>query len=339
MARRLEAVAGHLGAGAGAEPVKVVITGAAGQIGYSLVFRAAAGELLGRGQAVALALVEVPGALGALEGLRMELEDGAFPLLHSVQTTADAAAGFAGADYAVLVGAMPRREGMERADLLRANVGIFRAQGEALERHAKKTVKVLVVGNPANTNAAVCAHYAPSIPRENFSALTRLDHNRAVSLVARHLGQPIESVEGVIIWGNHSSTQYADVSHAKVGGKPVLTDETKVYFRGEFIPTIQKRGAAVIAARKSSSAASAAKAIADHVRDWHLGTGGRIVSMAVCSTGAYGIAPGVVFSYPVKIHGNGRVEIVDNLFIDPFSRKMLDATEKELRNEFKLAMQ
>jgi malate dehydrogenase len=231
---------------------------------------------------------------------------------------------------------MPRKQGMERSDLLKANVGIFRGQGEALDKYAKKSVKVLVVGNPANTNAAVCSYYAPSIPKENFSALTRLDHNRATSLTARHLGVPLTQVEGVVIWGNHSGTQFADVTHAKVGGQAVLNDSSKQFFRGEFITTVQKRGAAVIAARKSSSAASAAKAIVDHVRDWHLGTGGRVVSMAIPS-GAYQVPAGVIFSYPVRISDKGEIQIVEGLPIDEYSQTMLKKTYTELQEEWGFA--
>ena len=318
------------------KPIIVVISGAAGQIGYSLVFKAARGELFGPNQPVVLHLLEVEPALPALQGVMMELEDCAYATLAGVVATADYATGFKEVDYAILVGAMPRKQGMERADLLKANVGIFKGQGEALDRHAKKTVKVLVVGNPANTNAAVCSHYAPSIAKENFSALTRLDHNRAVGLVSRHLKVGVETVEGVSIWGNHSGTQYADVSHARAGGEAVLRGDTESYFRGEFIPTIQKRGAAVIAARKSSSAASAAQAIVDHVRDWHAGTGGRIVSMAVPS-GPYGIAPGVIFSYPVRVSSAGKVEVVLDLTIDEFSRQKLDLTYAELHEEWTAA--
>ena len=338
--KRLGIVSNHLLQSAPsttAEPVRVVVTGAGGNIGYALVFHIASGDMFGRDQPVCLHLLETEHSLPTLRGLHMELEDCSFPLLREVVLTADYAEGFKEVDYAVLVGAMPRREGMVRADLLKANVGIFKGQGEALDKYAKKTVKVLVVGNPANTNAAVCARYAPSIAAENFSALTRLDHNRAVGLVSRHLGVGVETVEGVVIWGNHSGTQYADVTHARAGGAAVLTEESKSFFRGEFIGTIQKRGAAVIAARKSSSAASAAKAIVDHVRDWHTGTGERVVSMAVPS-GAYGIEKGIIFSYPVKIDAAGKVHVVTGLFVDPFSRRMLDTTEAELRSELQLAL-
>lgn len=293
--------------------------------------------MFGPEQPVVLHLIEVEQALQALGGLVMELEDCAFPLLRGVVATASYEQGFLGVQYAVLVGGMPRKDGMERSDLLKANVAIFRGQGEALEKWAARTCKVLVVANPANTNAAVCAHYAPSLPRENFSALTRLDHNRAVSLAGRHLNVPVEDVQGVCIWGNHSSTQYPDVSNATVAGKPLLNDKNTEFFRGAaFIETVQKRGAAVIAARKLSSAGSAAQAIVHHMRDWHFGTGDRIVSMAIFS-GAYNVPKGVIFSYPVRITKEGRVVIVEGLSVDDFSRKMLDKTYAELSEEWNIA--
>lgn len=293
--------------------------------------------MFGEKQPVILHLLDIPQMKGVLGGLVMELEDCALPLLRGVVATADYAEGFKDVDYAVLVGAMPRKEGMERSDLLKANVGIFKGQGEAIEKHASRNVKVLVVGNPANTNCAVCAHYAPSIPRENFSALTRLDHNRAVWQTAKRLGVGVEDVEGVCIWGNHSTTQYADVGHARVRGQgPVLTEDNKEWFRGDFVTTVQKRGAAVMAARKLSSAASAAQAIVDHVRDWHSGTGERVVSMAVFS-GAYEIPEGVIYSYPVRVKENGKWEVVQGLKIDEFSRKMMGRTYQELIDEWNAA--
>lgn len=284
----------------------------------------------------------------------MELQDCALPLLAGTVLTDDVAKAFAGVHYAILVGSMPRKDGMERSDLLRANVGIFKTQGQAIDAHADRNVKVLVVGNPAkyacvlcflrilfnfargSTNCAVAAHYAPSIPRANFSALTRLDHNRAVALVARHLDVPVADVHDVCIWGNHSSTQYPDVSHARAAGRAVLTPATESFFRGVFVSTVQKRGAAVLAARKLSSAASAAQAIVDHVRDWHGGTGARIVSMAVAS-GAYGVPEGVIFSYPVRVDSRGHVHVVQGLQVDAFSRAMLDKTYAELLDEWTLA--
>ena len=328
MVERVKDIASHLGARA---PIRVCVTGAAGQIGYALVFKIARGEMFGPTQPVLLHLLEVPGALSVLGGVVMELEDCALPLLAGVVATADNGEGFCGVDYAVLVGAMPRKAGMERADLLKANVGIFKAQGQALEKWASPSCKVLVVGNPANTNALVCAHFAPSLPRANFSALTRLDHNRALALAARRLALSVADVQGVVVWGNHSGTQFADVAHAQAAGRPVLAADPD-YFRGEFVAAVQKRGAAVIAARTMSSAASAAQAIVDHVRDWHLGTDGRVVSMAVPS-GAYGIPEGVIFSYPVTVDRQGKVHIVEGLPIDDYARKMLETTHAELLEE------
>jgi len=317
-------------------PIRVVVSGAAGNIGYALVFKLASGQVFGAKQPVELVLLEIEPAVPLLKGLEMELEDCAYPTLVKTIATSDYDVAFKDVDYAILVGAMPRKQGMERSDLLRANVGIFKGQGMALEQHAKRSVKVLVVGNPANTNALVCAHFAPSIPRTNFSALTRLDHNRATSLVARHLNVGVDTVEGIAIWGNHSSTQYPDVSHATSEGKAVLTADTTPFFRGDFVTTVQKRGAAVIAARKSSSAASAAQAICDHVRDWHHGSGGRIVSMAIPS-GAYNVPEGVMFSYPVRINERGEVAVVAELTVDEYSRKMLDKTYQELADEWSVA--
>eukprot|EP00126_Sphaerothecum_destruens_P015332 Sdes_comp9287_c0_seq1m772 len=320
-------------------PVKVCVTGAAGQIVYSLLYNIARGDIFGTHTPVVLHLLDIPPMIGVLQGLVMELEDCALPLLKKVVCSADPMEAFKDVDCAILVGAMPRKEGMERKDLLKANASIFKVQGEAIDKVAKKTVKVLVVGNPANTNALICSANAPSIPKSNFSALTRLDHNRAISQIAIKLGVNANQVKKVFIWGNHSSTQYPDVSHAVIHGygpdkkdvplSSLIQDET--YLHQEFVSTIQSRGAAVIKARKLSSAMSAAKAIVDHMRDWWCGTApGEIVSMAIPSDGSYGIKEGIIYSYPVTISATGVVKIVNGLSISDFSRKMMDETAKEL---------
>eukprot|EP01027_Heterolobosea_sp_BB2_P009416 GEZU01013883.1.p2 GENE.GEZU01013883.1~~GEZU01013883.1.p2 ORF type:complete len:333 (+),score=144.89 GEZU01013883.1:258-1256(+) len=320
-------------------PLRVVVTGAAGQIGYSLLPLIANGDMFGKDQPVILHLLEIQPALKALNGVVMELEDGAYPLLAGVVPTIDYEVAFKDVDFAILVGAFPRKQGMERKDLMGMNAKIFKGQGEAIEKYASRNVKVLVVGNPANTNCLIASHFAPSIPRENFSALTRLDHNRAVAQVAKRVGAPVSSVKNVIIWGNHSSTQYPDVNHATVNGIPVrqaVNDDQ--YLNTEFITTVQKRGAAILDARGFSSAASAAKAITDHVRDWFLGTKeGEWVSMAVPSDGSYGIKQGVIYSYPVTIK-DGKYTIVQGLKIDDFSRKMMDNTAQELFEEREMAL-
>jgi len=321
--------------------MKVVITGAAGQIAYSLIFQVSKGGMLGATTPVDLCLLDIPPAEEALKGVVMEIEDCAFPLVNSVTATTDYKTAFSGADIALLVGARPRGPGMERADLLKANAQIFQGQGKAIDQYASKDIKVVVVGNPANTNAAILAANAPSIPKENITALTRLDHNRAKAQIAKRVGVPTADVKGVIIWGNHSSTQYPDVHHGFVGTKEktilkAVNDDA--WLQGDFIKTVQKRGAAVIAARKLSSAASAAKAIVDHIRDWLLGTPeNEYVSMAVPSDGSYGIAPGVVYSFPVTC-SNGTYKIVQGLEVNAFSRKLMDVTDEELRSEFKTAM-
>lgn len=329
------------------EPIKVLITGAAGQIAYSLVFNIARGDMFGPHQRVILHLLDIPAAVDGLNGVVMELEDCAFPLLAGVIPTTDQRAGFTDIDYALLVGAMPRREGMERADLLKANATIFKEQGKHLNEVAKKTVKVLVVGNPANTNALIAAESAPSIPKENFTALTRLDHNRAKSQVALRLKVNIDQVHNVVIWGNHSSTQYPDVSagyitdHPNKGGKISVRDAVNdnAWLDSEFIKSVQQRGAAVIKLRKLSSAASAAKAIVDHVRDWVSGTPeGEYVSMGVLSDGSYGVKAGVIFSFPLTIK-NGRWSIVQGLPVSDFSRARLKETEDELFAEKETAFQ
>ncbi|XP_023163930.1 malate dehydrogenase, cytoplasmic [Drosophila hydei] len=326
-----------------AEPIRVVVTGAAGQIAYSLLYMIARGEVFGKDQPLILHLLDIPPMVGVLEGVVMELSDCALPLLRKVVPTTDPLEGFKDVSAAFLVGAMPRKEGMERKDLLSANVKIFKVQGEALDKVAKKDVKVLVVGNPANTNALVCANYAPSIPRENFSAMTRLDQNRAAAQIASKLGVPISNVKNLIIWGNHSSTQYPDASHGKI----LINNEWKdvvdavgdnAYLEGPFVETVQKRGAAVIGARKMSSAMSAAKAACDHMHDWWNGTApGKFVSMGVFSDGSYGSPKDVVFSFPVEIK-NKQWKIVENLGLSTFGRSKLDLTGKELEEEKNEAM-
>ncbi|MGL5859151.1 MAG: malate dehydrogenase [Angustibacter sp.] len=315
-------------------PVKVAVTGAAGQIGYSLLFRIASGELLGPDTPVELRLLEITPALRTLEGVVMELDDCAFPLLAGVQTGDDAAAVFDGVNLALLVGARPRTKGMERGDLLEANGAIFTTQGRALNEVAADDVRVLVTGNPANTNALIAMSNAPDVPRERFSALTRLDHNRAIAQLAAKAGVPVTEVARMTIWGNHSATQYPDVFHATIGGRPapeVVDDQTWV--EDEFIPTVAKRGAAIIEARGSSSAASAASATVDAARDLVRGSAdGDWVSMAVVSDGSYGVPEGLVSSFPVITSG-GDWAIVPGLEIDPFSRARIDASTAELAEE------
>ncbi|MFM7047272.1 MAG: malate dehydrogenase [Actinomycetota bacterium] len=315
-------------------PVRVAVTGAAGQIGYSLLFRIASGAMLGPETKVILQLLEVTPALGALQGVKMELDDCAFPLLDGVVLTDDANVAFGDADVALLVGAMPRKDGMERKDLLSANGGIFKPQGQALANNAKKDVKVLVVGNPANTNALIALSNAGGIDPRQFTAMTRLDHNRAISQLAARVGRPVSSIKKMTIWGNHSTTQYPDLSHCEVDGKPAkaLVNDEK-WIDETFIPTVAKRGAAVIKARGASSAASAANAAIDHVRSWALGTAaGDWVSMAVPSDGSYGVPEGLVSSFPCTCK-NGKYEIVQGLAIDDYSRAKIDASITELQEE------
>jgi len=317
------------------DPVRVAVTGAAGQIGYAVVFRIASGQMLGDDQPVVLQLLEIPQALSALDGVRMELDDCAFPLLAGVVGTDDAERAFEGANYALLVGAMPRKEGMERADLLSANGAIFTVQGEALSAAAADDVKVLVVGNPANTNALIAMSNAPKVPRERFTAMTRLDHNRAKAQLAAKAGAAVADVTRMTIWGNHSATQYPDVFHAEVGGKPAFEaiGSDHEWLEGEFIPTVQQRGAAVIKARGVSSAASAANAAIDHMRSWALGTPqGDWVSMAVPSDGSYGVPEGLVSGFPCTASG-GTYQIVPGLEVDEFSRGRIDASVAELAAE------
>ena len=317
------------------KPVRVAVTGAAGQIGYALLFRIASGEMLGKDQPVILQLLEIPDekAQNALKGVIMELEDCAFPLLAGIEAHSDAKAAFKDTDYAILVGARPRGPGMERKDLLSANAQIFTVQGKALNEVASRSVKVLVVGNPANTNAYIAMKSAPSLPRENFTAMLRLDHNRAASQIAAKTGKPVAGIEKLAVWGNHSPTMYADYRFATIDGKGVkdlINDD--VWNRDTFLPTVGKRGAAIIAARGVSSAASAANAAIDHMRDWALGTNGKWVTMGVPSNGEYGIPKDVIFGFPVTTE-NGKYKIVEGLAIDSFSQERIDLTLKELTEE------
>jgi malate dehydrogenase len=315
-------------------PVRVAVTGAAGQIGYSLLFRIASGAMLGPDQPVELRLLEITPALGALEGVAMELDDCAFPLLSGITRTDDANEAFDGVSYALLVGSRPRTKGMERGDLLEANGAIFTVQGKALDASAADDVKVLVVGNPANTNCLIAQRNAPGIDPRRFTAMTRLDHNRAMAQLSARTGAPTTDITKMTIWGNHSATQYPDVFHAEVGGRnaaEVVGDRN--WIEHDFIPTVQKRGAAIIEARGSSSAASAASAAVDHVRDWALGTPeGDWVSMAVHSDGSYGVAEGLISSFPVTCSG-GDWQIVQGLDIDDFSRGRIDTSVNELAEE------
>ncbi len=314
-------------------PVRVAVTGAAGQIGYSLVFRIAAGEMLGKDQPVILQLLEIPQALPALEGVVMELEDCAFPLLKGIVTTQDPRVAFADADYALLVGAMPRKAGMERRDLLSANAKIFAEQGRALAEAARKTVKVLVVGNPANTNALIAYHHAKGLDPRNFTAMTRLDHNRAKAQLAKKTGVAVDRITRMTVWGNHSSTMFPDLFHALVDGRPALELVDMDWYEKEFIPTVAQRGAAIIQARGASSAASAANAAIEHIRDWALGTPeGDWVSMAVVSDGSYGVPEGLVYSFPVRTK-DGAYEIVQGLEINEFAQKRMEITARELLEE------
>src|SRR5690349_6428418 len=314
-------------------PVRVAVTGAAGQIGYALLFRIAAGDMLGKDQPVILHLLEITPALPALQGVVMELNDCAFPTLAGIVATDDVNVAFKDVDYALLVGARPRGPGMERKDLLEANGAIFGPQGKALNDHAKRDVKVLVVGNPANTNALIAQQNAPDLDPKCFTAMVRLDHNRALSQLAEKTGAHTTDIRRVTIWGNHSSTQYPYLHQATVKGKPALGLVDQAWYKDTFIPTVQQRGAAIIKARGASSAASAASAAIDHVHTWVHGTGeGDWASMAIPSDGSYGIKPGVLYGYPVTVK-NGAYTIVQGLEIDAFSRERMDATDQELREE------
>ncbi|MBS9404276.1 malate dehydrogenase [Halomonas sp. TRM85114] len=313
------------------DPVRVTITGAAGQISYSLAFRIASGDMLGKDQPVILQLLEIPPAMDALNGVVMELNDCAFPLVQGIVATDDANVAFKDSDYALLVGARPRGPGMERKDLLEANAAIFSVQGKALNDNASRNIKVLVVGNPANTNALIASCNAPDLDQGQFTAMMRLDHNRSLTQLAQKVGKHVTDVESIIVWGNHSATQYPDLAHCKVGGKPALEMIERDWYENDFIPTVQQRGAAIIKARGASSAASAASAAIDHMRDWALGSDG-IVSMGIPSDGSYGIEPGIIYSYPV-VCKSGHYEIVQGLEVDDFSRGRMKATEDELREE------
>ena len=315
-------------------PLRVAVTGAAGQIGYALLFRIASGAMLGHDQPVILQLLEITPALGALEGVNMELDDCAFPLLDSVVRTDDPDVAFGDADVALLVGAMPRKAGMERSDLLSANGGIFKPHGEALSRSARRDVKVLVVGNPANTNALIAQRNAADLDPGRFTAMTRLDHNRAIAQLSQKLSVPVSSVTRMTIWGNHSTTQFPDLYHCEVDGRNAAEAVGDVqWYADDFIPTVAKRGAAVIDARGASSAASAANAAIDHIRDWHLGTPeGDWVSMSVPSDGSYGVPEGLISSFPVTCAG-GEYRIVPDLEINDFSRARIDESAAELASE------
>ncbi len=313
-------------------PVRVVVTGAAGQIAYSLLFRIAVGEMLGSDQPIILQLLEITPALDALSGAVMEIEDCAFPLVAGIVQTDDPNVAFKDADYCLLVGARPRGPGMERKDLLQANAQIFSVQGKAINDNASADVKVLVVGNPANTYALSAYRNASDLDPGQFTAMTRLDHNRAIAQLAQKTGKHSTEVEGIIIWGNHSATQYPDLHHCTVAGENAAELVDQAWIAGEFIPTVQQRGAAIIKARGLSSAASAANACIEHMRDWVLGTDGRGVSMGIHSDGSYGIAPGLIFSYPV-VCADGAYSIVQELDINEFSQGLIDNTENELKQE------
>ena len=314
------------------DPVRVTVTGAAGQLGYALVFRVGAGEMLGKDQPVILQMLEIPPAMNALNGVVMELEDCAFPLLQGVVTTDDPNVAFNDTDYVLMVGSFPRKQGMERGELLERNGAIFTGQGKALNDHASRDVKVLVVGNPANTNCLIAQSNAPDLNPRQFTAMMRLDHNRALGQVAAKTDTPVSEVKGLCIWGNHSATQYPDLHATTVAGTPVLDLVSMDWYTDEFIPTIQKRGAAIIEARGSSSAASAANAVIDHMHDWVHGSDGRVVSAGLYSDGSYDVEEGLIYSYPV-ISSGGEFEIVQGRDINDFSREKMQTTEDELKEE------
>lgn len=313
-------------------PIRVAVTGAAGQISYSLLFRIASGEMLGKDQPVILQLLEITPAMEALKGVVMELEDCAFPLVHGIVQTDDPNVAFKDAQYCMLVGARPRGPGMERKDLLAANAAIFSVQGNAINDHANRDVKVLVVGNPANTNALIAYRNAPDLKPGQFTAMTRLDHNRAIAQLAEKTGKHSTEVDGIIIWGNHSATQYPDVHHTSVAGTKALDLIDQNWLTETFIPNVQQRGAAIIKARGLSSAASAANAAIEHMRDWALGTQGKMVSMGIHSDGSYGISKGLIYSFPVTC-ADGQYSIVQDLAVNDFSRDLMAKTEKELEEE------
>ncbi len=313
-------------------PVRVTVTGAAGQIGYSLMFRIASGEMLGKDQPVILQLLEITPALDALKGVIMELEDCAFPLVQEMILTDDPNVAFKDTDYALLVGSRPRSKGMERKELIEANAAIFSVQGKALSDHASRLVKILVVGNPANTNSLIAQRNAPDLDPRQFTAMTRLDHNRAEAQLAAKTGEHVTAVNDLCIWGNHSATQYPDLHRATVNGKAALELVDTHWYENDFIPTVQQRGAAIIEARGASSAASAANAAIDHMRSWALGSNGKVVSMAVYSDGSYGVEKGLIYSFPV-VCAEGDWQIVQGLQINDFSQQRMDATEAELCEE------
>jgi malate dehydrogenase len=314
-------------------PIRVSITGAAGQIGYQLAFRVASGQMLGNDQPVILQLLEIQPAIGALKGVEMELRDCAFGTLHEVVSTTDAAVAFKDADFALLVGAKPRGPGMERKDLLLENAKIFSAQGKALNDFASRDIRILVVGNPANTNALIAQKNAPDLNPAYFTAMTRLDHNRALTQLAAKTGTHVSHIRSMTIWGNHSATQYPDIFHCKIDGEPASDMVEQNWLESDFIPTVQQRGAAIIKARGLSSAASAASAVIDNMHDWVLGTAdGDWVSMGIPADGSYGIGDGIIYSYPVTC-SDGEYRIVEGLDINDFSRQRMDATEAELREE------
>lgn len=339
MSSRLSALQGHLSSPESRTPIRVVVTGAAGNIAYAILFHIGAGRMFGPNQPVDLRLLDIPAMADKIKGVEMEINDCAFPLIASMTCTTEYAVAFDACEYALLVGAKPRGPGMERKDLLTANAAIFAGQGKAINQYADRNVKVVVVGNPANTNALIASVNAPDIPAANFTALTRLDMNRAMSQISVKTGLTIASLRNVIIWGNHSKTQYPDISHATavVQGR-VLPLRSLVgddaWVQNEFLTTVQNRGGAIIKARGMSSAASAANAVVDHVRDWFLGTApGEVVSMGVPSDGSYGIPRGIVYSFPVRCFRGGRYEIVQGLSVDAFSRAKMDASTKELLEE------
>ena len=312
-------------------PMKIAVSGAAGQIGYALLFRIASGQLLGEKQPVTLSLLEIPQGLPALDGVEMELKDCAFPPLAGISKSADAQEAFGDADVIFLVGARPRGPGMERKDLLAANAEIFSAQGKAINAAAKKTVRVLVVGNPANTNCLIAQQNAPDIPPSAFTAMMRLDHNRAMSQLADKTNAAVSDIKKMIVWGNHSATQYPDISHTTINGEPALNKVDEAWYKELMIPAVQQRGAAIIHARGASSAASAASAAIDHIRDWALGNDD-YVSMGIVSNGEYGIEKGIVYSYPMQCK-NGSAQVVEGLACNDFSAQKMQATENELREE------
>lgn len=315
------------------QPVRVTVTGAAGQIGYALLFRIASGHMLGNDQPVILQLLDITPAMEALQGVAMELDDCAFPLLAGIVCTDDPAVGFKDSDYALLVGARPRGPGMERKDLLEANAAIFSVQGKAINDHASRDIKVLVVGNPANTNALITQRNAPDIDPRNFTAMTRLDHNRAMTQIAQKTGKTVNDVTNMTIWGNHSATQYPDLFNARVSGESAISLVDQDYYENDFIPTVQQRGAAIIKARGASSAASAANAAIDHMNSWALGTSGDDwVSMGVYSDGSYDIAEGLIYSFPCRCK-DGDWSIVQGVEVGEFSRTKMSATEQELAEE------